>query len=816
MLAHTATHGGDLLRLLPTHGMRITTPPAAVSDEGTARHLLFEAVTDVVARAGAAHPMVVVIDDLQWAEPAAVHLLRYLARNLGRAPVLLVLIVRETGDAVATHVRDALADLASQHFTRIDLEGLDRGELADLVHARVTATIGHDVDPIADALLAETAGNPLLADHLLEHWDRSGRLTVTDGSVRLSAPVGLDVPATLRDLVWHRVSLLGDGAADTLTAAAVLGLEFNERVLATMVAVDGSTLAALLDRAVAAGVLADHPSLAGTVRFTHALVARALEADLGPRARSRLHGQAFAAMLATYAASPRAHAPRLAYHARAGGLADEALEWAIEAGDAALADLAPDEAARWFTSALQDAEALCRPDAFRADLLVRLGEARSSAGDPSALDAIREGALLAQVSGAPQTLVRAALATDRGTLRLGQSAQEQLEIVESALAVSDSADTATRAHLMAVVAQCLARTDQSERRLALAAEALALARSNGDAASFALVAAHVLHALWAPGSGPVRAALAREATAAVSDTTDPNLIFVVHFAAYCAAVCAAEATDAATCLDRLHEVADEVRDPQMRWGIGVLDAFVATMAGAFSVAERLVADTVELGMQIGVPEAIAVFAGQSFALGTFAGRHAELLPVIEQGIEVAAEAELSFRIAHAIVCCEVGRPEVAATMLHEAMQPGAARSSDDFIRSTELLGFAVLALELEDLEAAEWLYREVLPLAGEVSFNALTSQGPIAAYAGRLASVLGYTDDAERFLLDALAVTEAFGWQYHRATTLLALAQNRYRADGFIDDEGMTWLAKAGELCDAHGITVWGKRAERLRSLVAT
>jgi hypothetical protein len=76
---------------------------------------------------------------------------------------------------------------------------------------------------------------------------------------------------------------------------------------------------------------------------------------------------------------------------------------------------------------------------------------------------------------------------------------------------------------------------------------------------------------------------------------------------------------------------------------------------------------------------------------------------------------------------------------------------------------------------------------------------------------VGDTAQAERHLLDALATAEAFGWQYHRATTLVALAQNRFRADGRLDDEGMAWLAAAEELCDAHGIVGWAKRAAGLR-----
>jgi hypothetical protein len=139
-------------------------------------------------------------------------------------------------------------------------------------------------------------------------------------------------------------------------------------------------------------------------------------------------------------------------------------------------------------------------------------------------------------------------------------------------------------------------------------------------------------------------------------------------------------------------------------------------------------------------------------------------------------------------------------------------TTDDFVRSTELIGLAVLALELEDVEAAAWLHPQLVPLAGEVSFNSLTSQGPISAYAGKLASLLGDTVRAERFLLDALTTAEAFGWQYHRATTLLALAQNRFRAEGRLDDEGLSWLTTAEDLCDAHGIAGWTKRAAGLRA----
>ena len=114
---------------------------------------------------------------------------------------------------------------------------------------------------------------------------------------------------------------------------------------------------------------------------------------------------------------------------------------------------------------------------------------------------------------------------------------------------------------------------------------------------------------------------------------------------------------------------------------------------------------------------------------------------------------------------------------------------------TTLIAHAVLAIELDDVAAAEWLLPAIAPMAGEVSFNGVTSQGPVSAYVGKLASLLGRHDDAERHLLDALATTEAFGWEYHRATTLIALAQNRMRATGSSTPRARTGSSNAEALC---------------------
>ncbi len=798
--SHTAAHGGDLLRLLPHVAARVGLAVPADGDDATARQRMFDAVLDVARRAARIAPLALVLDDLQWAEPAALDLLRYLFEQLGDTPVLFVCGSRDPDPLVAS----------LPGAVRIELDGLDVDELTALVHVRLDGTAGRDVGPVVDRLQTETAGHPLFAEHLLRHWIDAGQVSVGAETVEPMPAVDDQLPPGLRELVWHRVAALGPEAQPVLSAAAVFGLQFNQRALAAMTDLPDARVAALLVRAVAAGILDDHPSLSGNVRFAHSLVAHALEAELGSRAATTLHAQAFDAILADAPPPSAELASQLARHAELGGLLDEAQRWATTAGELALSDLGPSEAVRWFGKALDHAETLGRTDADRADLLVRLGEAATRAGDPIALETIRRGAELAQACGADGTLIRAALATTRGSQR-SLWAGEQLAIVEAAVARAGGADLATRARLLALLGQSLSYAGQNDRRLATAREALELARSSLDPVLLVTVAPDVLYALWTPGSATARAELAAEVTALADEANDPHLAFLVHLVSYGAATCAGDAAAAARYSDRLHEIAAEIGEPTMRWQVGILDAYIATMEARFDDAERIAIANLELGMAIGDPDAFAAFAGQFFFFGTFAGRHAELLPVVQQVMDTDPHVEPLFRAAHALVCCEVGQPDVGRAVLRDARAAGLDAISQDSLGCTTLIAHAVLAIELDDVVTAAWLLPAIAPIAGEVSFNGVTSQGPVSAYVGKLESILGRHDEAERHLLDALATTEAFGWEYHRATTLIALAQDRHRSTGTLDARAEGWLAGAEASCATHGLQSWAQRTAELR-----
>ena len=307
----------------------------------------------------------------------------------------------------------------------------------------------------------------------------------------------------------------------------------------------------------------------------------------------------------------------------------------------------------------------------------------------------------------------------------------------------------------------------------------------------------------------MRSRVAAQAIRAAESTGDPRLEFSAHLSAYNMAVQSADHAVAARSLAGLRGIAHAIGEPRLRWTAGLYDTFDATMAGRLDEAEALATANLELGMQIAAPDAFTFFAGQVFVIGSFAGRHEELLPLVEQAAG-DSPGVLPFKLAYGIICAAVGRDDVARDILSQGLSTRFSEISVDNVWITSVIGYAVLAIDLGDAEAAAHLLPLIEPSATEVAFNGATSQGPVAAYAGKLASLLGKHEVAEEYLLAALDTATAFGWKYHRATTLFALAQARYRMNGKLDRESEAWLGEASELCRAGGFRSWIPKIDAL------
>jgi hypothetical protein len=359
------------------------------------------------------------------------------------------------------------------------------------------------------------------------------------------------------------------------------------------------------------------------------------------------------------------------------------------------------------------------------------------------------------------------LVADLGVPRWDSFAREHSEVVESALEVADPADTANYARLLALLSESLTFTPDAERRVALAHRALRLAEQSDDPTIVASVAPAVLAALWAPGNDHLRGEVAARALLGAEASGDPLLQFSVNLAARQVAVESGDPAMAAHNLTRLRATAQSVAEPHLRWLILLLEVFEATMAGELSDAEALAAAALELGLQIGAPNAFAMYAAEFFVLRTFAGRHGELFPLVEQSTRENPTV-LPFKLAYGIICAAVGQPDAAREILHEGMESRFAGLAVDNLWMTSVIAYAIIAIELDDRDAAVQLLPMIEPHAAQISFNGVTSQGPVGSYAGKLASLLGQHEEAEDHLRTALATATAFGWTYHRATTLFA------------------------------------------------
>ena len=355
---HVARCGGELVRICPQLATRVeTAPDPTVSDDATERFLVFEAATDLLRRIATPRPLVLMFDDLQWAEPTALLMLRHITHALADAPVLIVASSREAGEHASEQLRAALADLERGEHRGLQLAGFDDDELADLVAIAAPVTDDVEARRVAAALRAETAGNPLYASQLIRHWVESGRLDDTGVTASdLPAASEEDVPPSLRDVVWSRVNALGADASRILTAASVLGIEFSEDVLVDMVGLPESVVVETLDTATRAGLLVDAGSVRRSTRFVHALVANALYADLGRSLRVRLHGQAARSLEQRTDDIGPDVVVQLARHCARAGWPDAAQRWSTLAGDQALEQLAPIEASHHYRVALDMAD----------------------------------------------------------------------------------------------------------------------------------------------------------------------------------------------------------------------------------------------------------------------------------------------------------------------------------------------------------------------------------------------------------------------------------------------------------------------------
>ena len=242
----------------------------------------------------ARRPVVLVLDDLHWADKPSLQLLRHVVANTSATRLLILGTYRDAELSAAHPLTEALAALHREPtgVSTIDLKGLeDTGVIAFMESAA-----GHELDDagvgLAHQLYRETDGNPFFVAEMLRNLSESGEIFQDASTGRWTAkdtegPFSL--PHSVRTVIGTRVSRLGEGATKVLSTASVIGRDFDLDLLAETTKVDEDELIDLLDEAQRAAVVHELPDAPGRYSFSHALVQHTLYEDLGGTRRTRLH-----------------------------------------------------------------------------------------------------------------------------------------------------------------------------------------------------------------------------------------------------------------------------------------------------------------------------------------------------------------------------------------------------------------------------------------------------------------------------------------------------------------------------------------------
>jgi predicted ATPase len=459
----------DIAQVVPAVRERLPDLPApAPVEPEAARFRLFDSLAGFLRAAAARRPLLLVLDDLHWADAPSLALLRFVGRELEGAGLLVVGIYRHTEVDGGHPLLGTLADLArGQRRRRLLLGGLDQREVATFVALVAGA---QPSSQLVVAVHQQTDGNPFFVTEVARLLASQGRLDHT-GTGR---PVLVDgLPEGVKAVVAQRLGRLSDRCRQVLEVAAILGRDFEVRVLQRASGLDPGRLLELLEEAEAARVVGAVPGGLGRWRFAHALVREVLYEGLPAARRVRLHGRVGQALEAVYAADPGPHLAELAHHcltAAPGGeeMVARAVRVATLAGRRALELLAWEEAAGLFERALAALELAERPDPQRrCELLLALGEARMAASEvPAARAAYQQAGQLAKRIGSPDALARAGLGLG---LEFTSGIVDPVEVglLEEALAALGEADSPLRARVLARLARALLFAPQAERRLAL-------------------------------------------------------------------------------------------------------------------------------------------------------------------------------------------------------------------------------------------------------------------------------------------------------------------------------------------------------------
>ena len=771
-------HGGELARLVPEVGGLLPGVSEPLrSDPDTERFRLFDAVATWLAAASRDQPLLLVVDDLQWAAKPTLLLLRHVLRGGEPMRLLVVATYRDTEVGRTHPLSELLAELRRlDHVDRIVLSGLAPEAVAAFVERMAGQDLGGAHEPLAAAVHRETQGNPLYVREVMRHLTETGAILEREGRWTTVLQVErLGIPEGVRDVIGRRLSRLSATTNQALAVAAVAGAEFELDVVERAGGQDEEALLSALDEAVTARLVVELPGRAVRYRFAHSLVRATLYEELTGARRAVLHRRVGESLEQLRGGRLDDYLPALAHHYEraAAPRADmtKAVEYARRAGDRALAQLANDEAVAYYRQALELIDTADDPaaDVRRLDLLISLGEAQRRAGDGEHRRTLLDAARLAREQRDTNALARAALANNRGFFSLaGDLDSERLAVLEAAVGAVAPGDSRTRARLLANLAGELVFSTENERREALAADALAMARRLDDGPTLAHVLAHRVPTLLQTVPAELFGCV-DELAAVAARVGDPVLACLSAWWGSISRLTVCDTAGAADQLAVAARLAAELRQPFHLWAAGFLRSNLSRVTGDLAAAEAQAHEAFEIGRAAQIPDASRVLGVNLLWVRHDQGRLAEVVdPLLRASARESPPALASAALA--LVLSELGRHPQAREVIGSLAPDGFAGLPAASVWLYSLTLVATACARVGDLPRAAVLYERLRPYGGLVAQCGAGSTATVDHHLGLLAGVLGRCAEAEGHFAAAQALNARMGAPTWTAQTRQAAA----------------------------------------------
>lgn len=707
-----------------------------------ARAAAYAAAVGALEQAAAQQPVMIVLDDLHWADEGSLQLLESVAAHLPGIPVVIVGTYRPTDVGSG----GGLSRLGGG-TDRIELRGVDEARVVELLTTHIGA--GRAAG-LAAEVVRLTAGNPFLIVQL-------GRLLADDPGALTKGIL----PVGARDLLEQRLGVLSADARGVLTGAAVLGGPFGITELSVVSGREPPAVDEVLAKAAALRIV-ERAAGTGLWAFVHDLFRQAALQAGEPAVVARMHGRA-AEVRQEADAEPAAIAAHLL---QAGP--DRAITagwWLVQAGDRALAALAWEEAAGHYELALSAIAGHVQGE-VRADALAGLGRARMLRGDPSgAAEAFDELAAIGRRSGSATQVATAALgwSTDLAGFEIRLFDQRQIDLLEEAaraLAAADPPVPALQATVVGRLSVALSLVAPDERRRTLAEQAVTLARQAGDPIILARGLAAHCDAIAGPDHSEDREAEAGEIIAIALEAGDGVLELLGRRLRYVARLEQGNVAGVAEDIAAFARRADAIGNPLYRWYVPLWRGQEAIVAGDAAAATAGIEEIRALGRASGSINAPMLAFILELALHNLAGDY-----------QAALDALSGFALDSPNIAQFVSSLGALASTHHRAGHQGEARA---FLDRAGAVGLHSVPFDAEWLPnaicivlAAAELGHPILeeavsllePWAHRVAFEGIGAglYGSAARFMAVGCAALGRHDDAVRYAEAALTVNRRLG-----------------------------------------------------------